>query len=93
MGVRIALGARAADVAKLVVGESLRIVSIGVALGLLAALGAGRWISPLLFDVSPRDPVVMTAVIATLLAVALLASWIPAARAAKVDPQEALRAD
>ena len=93
MGVRIALGARSTDVARLVVGESLRIVSIGVVLGLLTAIGAGRWISPLLFDVSPGDPVVITAVIVTLLAVSLLASWIPAARAAKVDPGEALRAD
>ena len=93
MGVRIALGARTADVARLVVAESLRIVAVGVALGLLAALGAGRWISPLLFDVSPSDPVVMAAVIITLLAVALLASWVPAVRAAKVDPAEALRSD
>jgi ABC-type lipoprotein release transport system permease subunit len=74
-------------------GESLRIVAVGVALGLIAAIAAGRWISPLLFDVSPRDPWVMAAVIVTLLAVSLLASWLPAARAARVDPGEALRAD
>ena len=93
MGVRIALGARAADVARLVVRESLVIVSVGVAIGIAAAIFAGRWISPLLFDVSYRDPVVLIAVVATLLGVSLLASWIPALRASRVDPGEALRAD
>jgi predicted permease len=93
MGVRVALGARTADVARLVVGESLRIVSVGVALGIIAAIAAGRWIAPLLFDVSPRDPIVIVAVIVTLLGVSLLASWLPAARAARVDPATALRSD
>jgi ABC-type antimicrobial peptide transport system permease subunit len=93
MGVRVALGARTRDVASLVVGESLRIVAVGVVLGVIAALVAGRWISPLLFEVSPRDPIVLGAVVATLLGVSLLASWIPAVRAARVDPGEALRAD
>lgn len=93
MGVRVALGARTSDVAGLVIGESLRIVAVGVVLGVVAAIVAGRWIAPLLFEVSPRDPIVLAAVVVTLLGVSLLASWIPAVRAAKVDPGEALRAD
>jgi ABC-type antimicrobial peptide transport system permease subunit len=93
LGVRVALGARAGDVARLVMRESLRIVSIGVGLGLLVAVFAGRWISPLLFEVSPRDPFVLAAVVVTLIGVALLASWLPAARASRVDPGVALRAD
>jgi ABC-type antimicrobial peptide transport system permease subunit len=93
LGVRVALGAQARDVAALVVRESLRVVSIGVVLGVVASVIAGKWIAPLLFEVSPRDPVVLVAVVATLLAAALLASWIPAARAARVDPAVALRSD
>ncbi len=93
MGVRVALGARTRDVAGLVVRESLRIVSFGVVLGVVAALVAGRWISPLLFEVSPRDPIVLAAVVATLLGASLLASWIPAVRASRVDPAEALRSE
>jgi predicted permease len=93
MGVRVALGARTRDVAGLVIRESLRIVAIGIVLGVVVALFAGRWIAPLLFEVSPRDPIVLTAVVIALFAVALLASWIPASRAARVDPGTALRAD
>jgi putative ABC transport system permease protein len=93
MGVRVALGARTSDVAGLVIRESIRIVSIGVVLGIIAALVAGRWISPLLFEVSPRDPMVLAAVILTLMSVSLLASWLPAVRASRVDPAESLRAE
>jgi putative ABC transport system permease protein len=93
MGVRVALGARAGDITGLVVRESLRVVSLGVAIGVGGAIVAGRWISDLLFKVSPRDPMVLLAVVATLLIVSFLASWIPALRAAAVPPGEALRAD
>jgi predicted permease len=93
MGVRVALGARARDVATLVINESLKVVAAGVVLGIVAAAIGGRWLAPLLFDVSPRDPVVLAAVVFMLLVVALLASWIPAARAARVDPATSLRAD
>jgi len=93
MGVRVALGASTRDVVALVMRESLRTVAVGVVLGVIAALVAGRWISPLLFEVSPRDPTVLAVVVVTLLAVALLASWIPALRAARVEPGVALRAD
>jgi ABC-type antimicrobial peptide transport system permease subunit len=93
MGVRIALGARTQDVAGLVVRESIRIVSVGVLLGIVTSLVAGRWLAPLLFAVSPRDPMVLAAVIVTLMGVSLLASWLPAVRASRVDPAESLRAE
>ena len=93
MGVRVALGAQAGDVTRLVVREGLRVVVPGVALGTVIALFAGKWVAPLLFDVSPKDPPVMVTVILTLLAVAVAASWLPARRASRVDPSEALRAD
>jgi hypothetical protein len=93
MGVRVALGAQGGDVIRLIVREGLRIVLPGVALGAIIALYAGKWIAPLLFDVSPKDPPVMIGVMATLVAVAVVASWVPALKAARVDPNEALRAD
>jgi predicted permease len=93
MGVRVALGAQAADVVRLVVREGLRIVIPGIALGAIIALAASRWIAPLLFEVSPKDPPVLAGVVVTLLAVAVAASWLPARRASRVDPNEALRAD
>jgi ABC-type antimicrobial peptide transport system permease subunit len=93
MGVRVALGAQARDVIRLIVSEGLRIVLPGVALGAVLALVAGRWIAPLLFQVSPKDPPVIVGVVTILLAVAMVASWLPARRAARVDPNEALRAD
>jgi putative ABC transport system permease protein len=93
MGVRVALGAQGRDVIRLIVREGLTIVVPGVALGAAVALVAGRWIAPLLFDVSPKDPPIIVSVIVTLLAVAIAASWVPALRAARVDPNEALRSD
>ena len=93
MGVRVALGAQTADVVALVVREGLWIVIVGVVLGSGVALFAGRWVAPLLFQVSPKDPPVLATVPLVLIAVAIVASWLPAARAARVDPIEALRAD
>jgi ABC-type antimicrobial peptide transport system permease subunit len=93
MGVRVALGAQARDVVQLIVREGLRIVIPGVVLGAAIALLAGKWVKPLLFEVSPKDPPVLVGVVLTLIAVAIAASWIPATRAARVDPNEALRAD
>ena len=93
MGVRVALGAQSRDVVRLIVHEGVRIVVPGVVLGAALALVAGRWVAPLLFEVSPKDPPVMAAVVVVLIAVAIVASWLPAARAARVDPIEALRAD
>jgi putative ABC transport system permease protein len=93
MGVRVALGARGLHVAHLVLIETLRVIGIGLGLGLVASFFGGRWIKPLLFQVSPRDPVVLFVVIATLLTVGVLASLIPARRAARVSPAEVLKAE
>jgi ABC-type antimicrobial peptide transport system permease subunit len=93
LGVRRALGAQAGDVVRLVVGEGIRVAGVGVAAGVVLALVCGRWIAPLLFQVSPRDPAVFVAVTAVLLVIAALASWIPATRASRVDANTALRAD
>jgi predicted permease len=93
MGVRVALGAQAVDVVRMVVREGTTLGGIGIVMGAAAALLAGRWVKPLLFEVSPTDPVVFIGVIVLLLGVAISASWVPARRAARVDPQVALRSD
>jgi len=93
MGVRIALGARVADVVTMIVRDALGVVLLGVAIGLGLALSAGHWLAPLLYQVSPKDPRVYGAVTAVLIGVAVIASWLPAMRASRVDPSTALRAD
>jgi putative ABC transport system permease protein len=93
IGVRTALGARARDVLRLVVGEAIRFAVIGILIGGAFALAAGRWLAPLLFDVSPTDPAVYGTVTIVLLLSAITASAIPAMRAARVNPPVALRAD
>jgi predicted permease len=93
LGVRVALGAQSRDLLGLVVGEGIRLAVLGLAIGLAVALAAGRYVGPLLFGVRPRDPWVFGAVAGLLLAVAVLASVIPAWRASRVDPSVALRAD
>ena len=93
MGVRIALGAQWRDVVRLVVGQGLRHGVAGIAIGGVIAVAAARWVKPLLFDESPRDPLVYAIVTVVLLGVALAASWIPARRAARVDPNIALRSE
>jgi putative ABC transport system permease protein len=93
LGVRIALGAQTGDVVRLVVAGGLRVAVIGVAIGAAVALVAGRFIAPLLFHISPQDPSVFSAVAATLLATAAVASLVPAWRATRVDPNVALRAE
>ena len=87
------LGARVADVVRLIVGDGLRVVVAGIVIGLVLAFSAGHWLAPLLFNVSARDPIVFTGVAVVLIAVAVAASWLPAVRAARVDPSTALRAD
>ena len=93
LGVRVAFGAQVRDVVRLVLGEGLRLTIAGVVIGGAVALYAGRWVKPLLFNVQPTDPIVFGAVIAVLLLAATLASLIPAIRAARVDPNVALRSD
>jgi ABC-type antimicrobial peptide transport system permease subunit len=91
IGVRIALGASVRLVSRLVLLQSLRLASIGIAIGLVAAWATTRVLSRLLFDVSPTDPLVLGAVAAGLLAVVSLAAFAPARRAARIDPIEVLR--
>ena len=91
IGVRIALGAGVSQVARLVVMQSVTLAVIGVLVGLLGALAGTRVIGSLLFEVSPTDPLVLALVVLVLLAIAVMASFAPARRAASVDPVEALR--
>lgn len=93
LGVRAALGARMRDLARLVVRESMQLAVAGVALGAGIALVVSRWVEPLLFRESPRDPWVFGIVAGVLLAVAAVASFMPARRAARADPMQALRSD
>ena len=93
LGVRIALGAQVGNIVGLVVRYGVGLAVVGVAIGTVLALNAGRWIEPLLFDTSPRSPAIFALVAAVLLLVALLASVVPAWRASRVDPIEALRSE
>ena len=93
LGVRSALGARGADLRALVVGEGLRVAAAGAAAGLAAALGLGRLVAGLLYDVRPADPVALGGSAAALLLVCAAAALVPARRAARADPMRALRAE
>ena len=91
IGIRMAMGARQADVLKLVLVQGMTLVGIGVVVGLAAALGVSRAVSSLLYDISPSDPATFIGVPLVLVTVALLASYLPALRASRVDPLGALR--
>ena len=93
IGIRSALGARPGDVVGLVLGEGVRVTLVGVVIGAALALALGRVVEALLFEASPRDPVVLAAASASLMLVAAVASALPAWRAARVDPTTALRDD
>ncbi len=93
IGVRMALGAMPRDVLRLILASGARIVFIGLLLGTAGALASTRVLSSLLFNVSPYDPVSYVGIIVLLSTIALLACWIPAKRATKVNPIVALRAE
>jgi ABC-type antimicrobial peptide transport system permease subunit len=91
IGVRMALGARAADVLRMMLGQGLRLASLGVVVGIVLALIAARGIAGILYGVSPSDGTTFLVVAFTLGGVALLATYVPARRATRVDPMVALR--
>jgi predicted permease len=93
LGVRMALGARSPDVVRLVLSQAICFAGAGVLVGLLVAVGMGRWIEPLLFRQSARDPVVLGGVAALLILVAIVASIAPAFRATRADPNTVLRSE
>ena len=93
IGIRMALGARRADVVRLVVGQGLRLTAVGLALGAAAGLALARGVAGLLFGVQPADPATLASVVCVLGATALAAAYVPARRAARLDPAAMLRYD
>ena len=92
IGVRIALGAPPGSVAGLILRQGGTVALAGIAVGFSAALAGSRLVESLLYDVSPRDPAIFAITTLMLLGVALLACWLPARRAARINPVETLRA-
>jgi putative ABC transport system permease protein len=93
IGVRMALGAERRDVLRLVLTRALRIVAAGLVVGLAGAVAVTRVLQTFLFGVTPTDPIAFTIVTLLLMAVGLMAAWLPARRAARIDPWAALRAE
>jgi len=91
IGVRMALGAHPGNVLRLILGEGLKLVLAGAALGIVFALLAIRFISTMIYGVSATDPTIFLSVITLLIAVSLAACYVPARRAMRVDPMVALR--
>jgi putative ABC transport system permease protein len=90
-GIRFALGARRRDVLQLVLSQGMKLVVIGLVIGVAGAFSLTHLLTRLLYEIKPNDPLTFVGVSAVLLVVALFASWLPARRAAKVHPMEALR--
>ena len=93
VGIRMALGAQGRDVVRMVFGQGLLQLAVGMGLGLALALGISQLMTVVLFQVQPRDPVIFSGVAAVLVAVGLFACFVPAKRATLVDPLVALRSD
>jgi ABC-type antimicrobial peptide transport system permease subunit len=93
MGVRMALGARSAQVVRLVLGQGMRTIATGLAIGVVGSFGATRVMRTQLFGVGPNDPVTFVLVPIALAAVAIVACYLPARRASRVDPVVALRSE
>jgi putative ABC transport system permease protein len=93
IGIRMALGAQAADVLRMVLAQGLMLAGTGIAIGLIGALGATRVMRALLYETSPTDPLTFAAVVPLLAVAALLACWVPARRAMRADPIVALRCE
>jgi putative ABC transport system permease protein len=91
IGIRMALGARPRDVVRAVLGQGMTLVGIGILVGLGGAVSLSHVLQGLLFGVSPNDPIMLSGAALLLAAVALLACWLPARRAARVEPLVALR--
>jgi ABC-type antimicrobial peptide transport system permease subunit len=89
----MALGAGPRDIRRLVLGRAMRIAGVGVAIGLGGAWFASRLLTTLLYEVEPNDPSVLSVLALLLFAVTLAASYVPARRAARIDPLETIRAD
>ena len=93
IGVRLALGATPGDVVSLIVRQGLKVVAVGLVAGLVVAFALSYFLSPTLVRVPAGDPMIFVGITALLTAVAAFACWLPARRAARVDPLEALRAE
>lgn len=93
VGIRMALGATAGSVRQLMLGQGLKLAALGLGLGLLTSLSVARLMGSLLYAVSPYDPLSLAAVSLVLIAIGLIASWLPSHRATRVNPVEALRAE
>jgi len=93
IGLRMALGAQLSDVQKLILKQGMFLASIGLLGGLLIAFGGARMMKSMLYGVSPSDPITFTCVALLLFGIALVACWIPARRASRVEPMIALRSE
>jgi ABC-type antimicrobial peptide transport system permease subunit len=91
IGVRMALGARSEDVLRMVIGQGAKLAGIGIGIGLLGAWGAGTALQSVLWQAPAADPISFSVIVTLLTGTAVIASWLPARRAAAVDPMVALR--